>query len=307
MPASAAPGAHAAPVQFRRDPAQANDAREGGAGPSGARFPYWSFTKTAISICALKLVEAGALNLDTPLNGHPYCLRQLLAHTSGLPDYGPLDEYQASVARRDEPWSREKLLEATLSDGLLFEPGEGWSYSNIGYLFVRELIEETTAKPLGDVISDMISMPLGLASVEFWDRLDQSSALHWKAAAHYDPRWVYHGCLIGSASDAARLLNDLFSGALLRMETLRTMLDRQPLGGALPGRPWIECGYALGLMSGAIDGVGKAIGHSGRGPFSVNAVYHFPELPDPMTVACFTDGTSEGVAEFATAKIAQRQ
>lgn len=34
-----------------------------------------------------------------------------------------------------------------------FPPGEGWSYSNIGFLFNRELIEEVTGKPLGDVFT----------------------------------------------------------------------------------------------------------------------------------------------------------
>nr|WP_260349948.1 beta-lactamase family protein [Alloyangia mangrovi] len=36
-------------------------------GGSGAEiFPYWSFTKTVLAVCALKLVEAGKLRLDTP-------------------------------------------------------------------------------------------------------------------------------------------------------------------------------------------------------------------------------------------------
>lgn len=42
------------------------------------------------------------------------------------------------------------------------------------------------------------------------------------------------------------------------------------------------------------------------GPFSVNAVYHFPDRPDPVTVACFTNGVDEGVAEFATAELARK-
>ena len=279
--------------------------REGGDGPADARFPYWSFTKTAIAICALKLVEAQALDLDSCLAGHPFTLRQLLRHSSGLPDYGPLKEYHAAVARGDEPWSRDKLLDAALSRGMLFSPDGGWSYSNIGYLYVRELIEDTTAKPLAEIIADMISGPLGLATVKFRDRLDQSASLYREAAAGYDPRWVYHGCLIGSAPDAARLLHALFAGGLLQPHGLRQMLDRHSIGGRIAGRPWSECGYALGLMSGAMDEAGTALGHSGGSPFSVNAVYHFPDAPDPITVACFMDGTNEGVAEFAAARIAR--
>ncbi|GFE67313.1 serine hydrolase domain-containing protein [Litoreibacter roseus] len=281
--------------------------REGGDADQDALFPYWSFSKTAIAICALKLVEAQVLTLDALLEDQPFTLRQLLGHTSGLPDYGSLREYHAAVARADEPWSHEQLLDATLSQGALFAPGDGWSYSNIGYLLIRGLIEQKTEKPLGDAISEMICRPLGLESVTFWDSLDQSAALYCDAATGYDPRWVYHGCLIGSASDASHLLHALFTDDLLRSDTLAEMLNRRSFGGAIPGRPWTECGYALGLMSGEVSGAGRGIGHSGGGPFSVNAVYHYPDLADPMTIACFTDGTDEGVAEFAAAEIANQQ
>lgn len=278
---------------------------EGGNSPSRALFPYWSFTKTAISVCALKLVEDSDLRLDARLPRQPFTLRQLLQHTSGLPDYGPLQEYHAAVARKEEPWSRQKFLDATMAQGMLFEPDAGWSYSNIGYGYVRELIEETTGTQIGRVISDLLCRPLGLSSVEYWDTLEQSASLNWEAAESYDPSWVFHGCLIGSVTDAARLLHALFNGQLLRSETLRTMLGRRVIGGTIPGRPWTDCGYALGLMSGEVGGVGRAAGHSGGGPFGVNAVYHFPDRPDPVTVACFTNGSNEGVAEFAAAKIAQ--
>ncbi len=280
--------------------------REGGNSPTGALFPYWSFTKTAISICALKLVDACYLRLDALVPGQPFTLRQLLQHTSGLPDYEPLKSYRAAVAGREDPWSRQKLLEAAMAQGMLFDPDQGWSYSNIGYRYVRELIEETTGMPIGRVISDVICKPLGLQSVNYWETPEQTASLIWEAADGYDPRWVFHGCLIGSVSDAAYLLHALFQGELLRGQALDDMLARHVIGRTIPGRPWTECGYALGLMSGAVGEVGRAIGHSGGGPFSVNAVYHFPDRPDPVTVACFTSGGDEGVAEFEAAKIAKR-
>lgn len=85
------------------------------------------------------------------------------------------------------------------------------------------------------------------------------------------------------------------------------MLVLHPLGGAIEGRPWTECGYALGLMSGRCGVVGRSIGHSGGGPFSANAVYHFPDLDEQVTVASFTDGQNEGVAEFAAVEYAKYQ
>jgi hypothetical protein len=62
---------------------------EGSAGLSDARLAYWSFSKTIIATCALKLVDAGALDGDTPLDQRRCTRRQLLAHMLGkcLADY----------------------------------------------------------------------------------------------------------------------------------------------------------------------------------------------------------------------------
>jgi len=198
---------------------------EGSSGSTEACFPYWSFTKTVIAICALKLVESGKLDLDATLNGEPYTLRQLLKHTSGLPDYGQFTEYHSAVAAKKTPWTRRKLLDVAFANGMLFEPTQGWSYSNIGYMFIVELIETATQKPLADIIDDIVCKPLNLNSIELAETRKQFRRVHWEAATEYDPKWVYHGCLIGNAPDAARLLHALMAGDLLQPETMRQMLD----------------------------------------------------------------------------------
>lgn len=275
-------------------------------GDASARFPYWSFTKTVIALCAMRLVESGAIGLDTRPDGAPYSLRHLLSHTSGLPDYGQLPDYHRAVTTGDTPWSRAEMLDRALSTGLLFDPGKGWSYSNIGYMFAGELIELASGKSLAELIQTLICAPLKLQSVTLARSRAEFAHLHWRDAAPYDPGWVYHGCLTGTAPDAVRLLNALMSGALLAPSTLETMATAYPLGGALAGRPWSRCGYGFGLMSGVMGDAGRAIGHSGGGPFCVNAVYHFPDQADPITVASFANGLNEGVPELDGAKTALR-
>lgn len=107
---------------------------EGARGDASALFPYWSFIKAVIAICALKLYERGKVELDAHLDGERYTLRQLLNHTAGLPDYSALASYSKAVAADEEPWPPGKLLSEALAQGELFAPGEGWSYSNVGYL-----------------------------------------------------------------------------------------------------------------------------------------------------------------------------
>lgn len=282
----------------------AADRRRGAHGDASLIFPYWSFTKTVIAICALKLYERGEIDLDQRLDGERFTLRQLLNHTSGLPDYSALSDYHAAVTADEDPWPRDRLLSAALAKGFLFEPGQGWSYSNVGYMLARERLEAASGQDLSTLVIDTVCRPLGLNSIELATTREQFRRVHWPGGATYHPGWVYHGCLIGTAEDAARLLHGLFCGALLGMPALSEMLTRIPLGGAIEGRPWTDCGYGLGLMIGRREHAGRAIGHSGGGPFSTNAVYHFPDRPYPMTVASFSEGRNEGLAEYEAAAIA---
>lgn len=277
---------------------------EGARGDASLLFPYWSFTKAVIAICALKLYERGKVELDTRLDGERYTLRQLLNHTAGLPDYSTLASYSKAVAADEEPWPPDKLLSEALAQGALFAPGEGWSYSNVGYLLAREWIETASGQGLAALVQDIVCRPLGLKSVELATTRVQFRRVHWRGARSYHPGWVYHGCLVGNAADAARILHGLLSGKLLDAQSLEDMLQRIPLGGALEGRPWTDCGYGLGLMIGSMGPSGRAIGHSGGGPFSTNAVYHFPDRSQPITVASFCDDTAEGQVEFEAAALA---
>jgi D-alanyl-D-alanine carboxypeptidase len=108
-----------------------------------AIVPRWSFTKTLIAACALRLAEAGRLDLDAPLPGRTATCRAVLQHRAGLPDYGGLQAYHLAVARGDEPWSDAELLARLPPDHLLFAPETSWAYSNIGYLLIRRAIERT--------------------------------------------------------------------------------------------------------------------------------------------------------------------
>lgn len=283
-----------------------SDGVNGASGSASSLFPWWSFTKTVLAMGALRLVEQGRLELDTPRPDKPYTLRHLLQHRAGLPDYGSLKTYHEAVARNDAPWSRQQLLEAVGADRLLFTPGAGWAYSNVGYLLVREAIEETTGSSLETALRELVLAPaqatstrLAMGSSDFQDVL-------WPGVQNYDPRWVYHGCLIGTPTDSAKVMHALVHGQILQRDSLSAMMERYELGGALPGRPWTACGYGLGLMSGQMGEVGRAIGHSGGGPGCVNAIYHFADAAVPITVAVFTDGADEGLAEFEAASIASR-
>jgi CubicO group peptidase (beta-lactamase class C family) len=269
-------------------------------------LPWWSFTKTALAAAALKLVAQRYCRLDQRIGHHPYTLRQLLQHRAGVPNYGALAAYHEAVRRGEKPWAIAELLERVAVDQLDFSPGEGWRYSNVGYLFVRQFIEDTVGRDIGGALRSLIFDALGLASVRVARSARDLADTAWGNRAGYDPGWVYHGLLLGTPADAVRFLHSLMTGHVLPPELLTEMTTVHPISeGSLPGRPWETTGYGLGLMIGRMALGGIAIGHSGAGPGSVSAAYHFPDRPIPCTITAFATGDHEGIVENEVAHLAQ--
>jgi CubicO group peptidase (beta-lactamase class C family) len=225
------------------------------------------------------------------LPDRPYTLRQLLQHRAGLAEYGRLPAYREAVARNEDAWPADEMLARAAADRLVHAPGEGWAYSNIGYHFVRRLIEQATNRTLGDALDDLVLGPLGMADVRF--AADRASY-----PDDYDPRWVYHGLLVGPLRQAALLLQRLLAGDLLPPPLLSAMCDRYPVGGPIADRPWQSPSYGLGLMIGGTTGGELIAGHTGGGPGSTVAVYHRLDRPTG-TAAAYQAGGDDAAVEGA--------
>jgi CubicO group peptidase (beta-lactamase class C family) len=187
-----------------------------------------------------------------------------------------------------------------------FAPGDGWRYSNVGYLLVRQIIEKAVGREIGRALRHLVFDPLGLQSVRLATSPHDLVETAWGNDTGYDPGWVYHGLLIGTPGDAVRFLHGVLSGGVLPAELLAEMTTRHPIGdGPIPDRPWETMGYGLGLMIGHMTSAGLAIGHSGGGPGSVSAVHRFSDVPTPCTVAAFARGDNEGRTEYEVARLAR--
>jgi len=268
-------------------------------GPLAPPVPWWSLTKTVLAAGALALVARGRLALDEPLRDRPFTLRHLLQHTSGLPDYSGLPAYHEAVARGDEPWEDGLLLQRVGAGRLLFAPGEGWAYSNVGYLLVRRLIEAAAGAGIGAALHALALDPLGVPGARLGSEPADLSTTAWGNASGYHPGWVYHGLLVGTPAEAALLFDRLLSGRLLPAVLTGAMRDCRPVGGPVAGRPWRSPAYGLGLMEDAASPLGRCLGHSGAGPGSSAAAYHFPHLDPPRTVAAFAPVDDLGMVERA--------
>src|SRR5262249_4415371 len=241
-------------------------------GESDALFPWWSITKTVLAAAVLRLADRGRLSLDNFYNDRPYTIRQLLQHTAGLNTYGG-PHYRTAVAAGDPVWPVAELLTRVKADRLIFSPGAGCAYSHVGYLLVRQLIEEPIGMEIDESPRVLVFEPMGIQRTRIAKTPGDMAKTQWGNPNGYDPRWVYHGLLIGPPSDAVDFLRRLFSGPFLSDDAASAMKSMHALGGSIAGRPWKKTGYGLGLMIGEMEKAGLAYGHSGVGHASVSSLF----------------------------------
>jgi CubicO group peptidase (beta-lactamase class C family) len=259
--------------------------------------PWWSFTKTVLCAAALALVRDGKFDLDKTLPEGPFTLRQVLRHEAGLADYSELAQYHAAVACNETPWRADDMLIRLEATRLRYAPGDGWRYSNVGYLYVARFIERLTGLALEEALTQLVFSPLGLSRVRLATKRADLQGVSMGTAQAYDPGWVYHGLLVGPLDEAALCLDRLLAGQTLPSSLLREMQTVRSLGGPIAGRPWVAPGYALGLMQGAVEGGLILSGHTGSGPGSVIAVYRCAKDDNTASCAVFAEGGADGAAE----------
>lgn len=249
--------------------------------------PWWSFSKTVLATAALALVDRGTLDLDAPVDGAPYTLRHLLQHTSGLPDYGPNPDYHRAVAAGESPWTIDELLRRANASTLQFAPGTRFSYANIGYLFVRQIIERAADANLNDALKMLVFDPLGIEDVVVASAVQDLDAIVWGNAQRYDPRWVYHGCLIGSLSCAATCLHRVILGHLLAPAAKTAMLAPRRYDADTIAAE--DFGYGLGVMIEPSVHGDRLVGHAGSGPGSTITVFSALRAKRTFAAAVGTD------------------
>jgi len=137
-------------------------------------FRLASFTKQFTAMAIMLLVHDGKLRYDQalteifpdfPAYGKTITVRNLLNHTSGLPDY---EDLMDAVEKIKGPlWTPEKQIQDAEVLELLkkekrgkFAPGASWSYSNSGYVMLGLIVAKVSGKSYGDFLRERIFAPL---------------------------------------------------------------------------------------------------------------------------------------------------
>jgi CubicO group peptidase (beta-lactamase class C family) len=98
---------------------------------------------------------------------HAVTVRQLLTHTSGIPDIFGEDDatsYDKGILDFRRDYTEDELLHRYLGLQLDFTPGDRYRYSNTGYELLGFLIHRVTGRFYGDFLEERIFRPLGMTS-----------------------------------------------------------------------------------------------------------------------------------------------
>lgn len=136
-----------------------------------------SMTKAFTAIGLVNLKREGLIDsYDQPLSdfddefprGDEITLRHLVTHYSGLPDYvGPIEDYYRNQNMHFTPEEIYDIIkESAGEDGLLYEPGSNFAYSNSNYLIIGMLIEELTGKSYDQYIQEKVMTPLEMTQTQ---------------------------------------------------------------------------------------------------------------------------------------------
>lgn len=272
-------------------------ARDGGRalGPGDA-FRVASATKSVTAVVVVRLAGEGRLALDEPLSEQltPELLdrwraldalprttvRQLLTHTAGVPNYFGEQSFMARV--REEPgraWRPVELVDHAAAHGTPpFPPGQGFQYSDTGFVIAAILAERATGRQLHEIYRELVFDPLGMD--ETWLE-GHEPARNPEPAHHYTDEldwttinptidWAGGG-LVTTAPDLARFVRGLWSGQIVDFGGLRELTRWTPGASFPPGHMLRYDRYGLGMGSITVQGV-ELVGHTGFiGAFAFHA------------------------------------
>ncbi|WP_443034537.1 serine hydrolase domain-containing protein [Streptomyces sp. BE303] len=131
-----------------------------------------SAAKAFSGAAALRLVDCGLLGLDDtiadrlpslPGDWGAVTLRQLLRHTSGLPDYSMAQGFvDLIIADPHHVFDSQHLLDFVADEDLEFTPGSRYQYSNSDNIAVALMAEAATGQRYEDLLASQVYRPLGL-------------------------------------------------------------------------------------------------------------------------------------------------
>jgi CubicO group peptidase (beta-lactamase class C family) len=272
---------------------------------SSTSYNAFSVTKTFTALAVLQLVEQGKADLNQPaihyLPDFPYgaaiTVKQLLNHTAGLPNPIPLSWIHLESEHRD--FDRNRFFRPVFEKNsqTRSRPGEKFSYSNLGYLLLGQLIENVSGKTYEEYVSEHIiqKLPIHPGDLAFTitdsrahatgyhERMSLSNPVlgffidkskfmeksggKWRAFRHFYVNGAPYGGLIGKPSAFVAYIQELLKDdCALVSSGYKQMLFQQNR----------NTGMCLSWFAGELDGK-KYFSHAGGGGGYYCEIRIYPE------------------------------
>ncbi len=199
------------------------------------RYEIGSCSKQFTAAAVAKLAQENKLSLNDKVTKYVkeaklaknITVAQLMNMCSGLPDY--LNQYiymlEAEERDTDADFSKKEFLEWLNKQGLNFQPGQFFAYSNTNYYLLGLIIEEVSGKPYEEYIADEIFYPLYMdnSSLSMSDTncsgyLDSD----WTEGIKVDSSYFYSaGEIVSTTTDMLKWMNAFSRGNVLGSEMLK--------------------------------------------------------------------------------------
>jgi len=200
-------------------------------------YSIGSITKSFTATAVMLLMEKGLINVQDPISKYFYeipedkkviTIHQLLTHSAGFP--GAIgDDYEII--------SKEDFQKRAWNTSLLFVPGKGYSYSNVGYSLLGMIIEKVSGENYSVFLEKNIFKPAGMPTAGYYNaNADYKKLAHgyfqdggdWGTAKDKkwdgnEPSWHLkaNGGILMSASDLFNWYLALRNNTILKPETLK--------------------------------------------------------------------------------------
>ncbi len=302
-----------------------------------------SMTKPIVCVTALALADRGQLRLEDPVthwlpdfrpkrsDGREAVItvRHLLTHTAGLtygflePREGPYHRLGISDGLDASGLTLNENLQRIAAAPLLFEPGTNWHYS-LAIDVLGAVIERVTGLPLAEAVRQIVTEPLGMASLAFTaspgailatpygDASPQPERMTDPFALKFGPSEIVYSPgrafdskaypsggvgMVGTAMDYLRFLEAMRTGGggIIRPETAATM-TRNAIGDLVVGPAGPGFGWGLGVA--VLKDPAEAKLPLGAGAWSWAGVYGTNFWVDPaarLSVVALTNTAVSGM------------
>ena len=244
-------------------------------------FDLASLTKPiATGTSIFKLVEAGKLRLSDKAKLHlpeltepaweTITLEHLLTHTSGLPAGNASSDYKEGITQSIKKINNLKLLAP---------PGERFTYSDIGFIMLGEIVQRTSGRLLDQFSRDEIFLPLGMKETGYNPSetlkpriapTQKEKEIMLRGVVH-DPRArllngiAGHAGLFSTVDDLAlycAMILNASNSKVLSHASIRTMTQARAVPNGWRTFGW-DCDTAFSSNRGELFPKGSTFGHTG--------------------------------------------